>query len=323
MNKLNISFCFILCCSLLLCFSFSCRLYNLEKKLDPVDAEFLSKVRYIITSEERKIFLELPDEEKEKFREEFWKRRDPDPNTEENEFRILYINRIEAADKLFRGEGRPGWLTDRGRIYILFGPPTDRITYPMGGDPYSRSREIWYYGSFPVVFVDFRSNGNYTLVTYDLSSVRSLNLMYMHELSLAQHEAQKTFKQEKGFFDFSWRVEKTFIEAERVEAIVIIEIPYAVIWFKAVDGRLKTTLDVHLDLRDFKNTVIWKYEEALELEIEEEELEKRQKENYNIEISFILEKNLEKIRRGKNQLHAVIKNRTGEEESEKVMEFKL
>jgi len=66
-----------------LCFSFilftaalafvtSCRLYNLERKLDPANAEFLSKVRYIITREERKIFLELPDEEKEEFKKEFW-----------------------------------------------------------------------------------------------------------------------------------------------------------------------------------------------------------------------------------------------------------
>jgi len=57
--------------------------------------------------------------------------------------------------------------------------------------------------------------------------------------------------------------------------------------------------------------------------MKEAELEKRQKENYRIEISFILEKNLDKLRRGKNRLHAVIKNRTGGEESEKVMEFKL
>jgi hypothetical protein len=145
----------------------------------------------------------------------------------------------------------------------------------------------------------------------------------MHELSLAQAEARKTFRQEKGFFNFNWIVEKAFIDEERVEAVIIIEIPYAVIWFRAEDDRLKTTLDVHLDLRDFENNIIWEHEKAFEIEIKETELEPRQKENYKIEISFILEKNLDRLRRGKNQLHAVIKNRTGDEESKKVMEFVL
>jgi GWxTD domain-containing protein len=128
MNKLLYSLLIILSLLLLL----SCRLYQLERKLDPENAEFLSKVSYIITKEERKIFLELPDKEKEKFREEFWKRRDPDLETEENEFKTEYFKRLERAAEIFMGEGRPGWLTDRGRIYVLFGPPADRMTYPMG-----------------------------------------------------------------------------------------------------------------------------------------------------------------------------------------------
>jgi GWxTD domain-containing protein len=110
--------------------SVSCKLYNLERKLDPEYADFISKVRYIITGDERRIFLELPDSEKPKFIEEFWQRRNPDPTAKENAFQIEYFNRIERANKFFMGEGTPGWLTDRGRIYILFGPPRDRITQP-------------------------------------------------------------------------------------------------------------------------------------------------------------------------------------------------
>jgi len=324
MNRFLAIFSLLFFYSFLIFFFFSCRLYNLEKKLDPVNAEFLSKVRYIITGGERKIFLELPNSEKAKFREEFWKLRDPDSETEENEFKMEYFDRMENSNKLFAGEGRPGWLTDRGRIYVLFGPPTDRILYPMGGDPYSHSREIWYYGNFPVVFVDPASNGIYKLVTYDFSPVRSLNLMYMHELSLAQAEARKTFQKERGIFNFNWSVKKTVIEAERVEGVIFIEIPYTVIWFKAegVD-RLKTILDVHLDLKDSENSVIWEHKEAFEIVMKEEELEERKKENYKMEIPFILEKNLDNLRLGKSLLHAVIKNRTGEEELEKVMEFKL
>ncbi len=109
----------------------SCHYYNLEQQLSSDHAEFINKVRYIITKKENRLFLELPDTEKDKFIQEFWKKRDPYPTTEENEFKIEYHNRIEQANELFISEGRPGWVTDRGQIYILFGPPMDRITYPQ------------------------------------------------------------------------------------------------------------------------------------------------------------------------------------------------
>lgn len=66
--------------------SFGCRLYQLEKKLPPDHKEFLSKVRYIITKKEIKIFLELPDPKKEEFIEQFWRRKDPNKETDMNEF---------------------------------------------------------------------------------------------------------------------------------------------------------------------------------------------------------------------------------------------
>ncbi len=314
---------FLLSCSFLVFFSSSCRLYNLERKLDPVNAEFLSKVRYIITKKERKIFLELPDSEKEQFIEEFWERRDPDSDTEENEFKMEYLNRIERATELFVSEAKPGWLTDRGRIYILFGPPMDRIRYPMGGDPYSRCREVWYYGAFPVVFVDRSCSGSYSLVTYDLSSIRELNLMYMHELSKAQERAQMTFGKEKRFFDFKWKVKKSVVEADRVEGTITIEIPYGNIWYKSEGDMLKTVLDVSLELKDSEGSLVWEYEEAFEIAIKEDELKEKKEKMYEMEIPLILEQDLEKLRQGKNLLHALIINRTGGEELKKVTEFRL
>jgi len=86
----------------------ACRIYNIERKLTPAHSNFLSKVGYIITREERKIFLELPETDKDAFIEEFWKRRDPDTDTERNEYRVEYEDRVEKAGSLFRGEGRPG-----------------------------------------------------------------------------------------------------------------------------------------------------------------------------------------------------------------------
>ena len=307
----------------LLFISSSCRLYQLERKLDPDNAEFLSRVRYIITGKERKIFLELPDAEKEDFRKEFWKRRDPDPATEENEFRMEYFNRMEISDGLFVSEGRPGWLTDRGRIYILFGPPTDRITYPMGEYSYSRCGEVWYYGSFPVVFVDSTCTGTYRLVTYDLSSIRSLNLMYMHELSLAQARAQDTIKGERKFIDFDLNVKKTLVEEDRVEGIVTVDIPYADLWFKAEEEMLSTVLDLKLQLKDGEGTLIWEYEGSLEVEISEQELKESMKKEYHIEIPFVWDKDVDKLRKGKNRLFGLLKNRTGGEELRKIREFTL
>ena len=90
---------------------------------------------------ELKIFLELPATEKEYFKKEFWARHDPDLQKEEKEFKMEYYNRIERADELFLGEGRPGWLTDRGQIYVLFVPPMDRITH----SPSYNCSETWYY----------------------------------------------------------------------------------------------------------------------------------------------------------------------------------
>jgi len=305
----------------------SCHLYKLEQKLDPANKEFLSKVRYIITKKERKIFLELPDSEKEKFKEEFWKKRDPEPSTEENEFKMEYFNRIERANELFISEGRPGWLTDRGRIYILFGPPTDRLTYPMGGDPYSYCREIWYYGNFPIVFVDSTCTGTYRLVTYDLTPIRSLNLMYMHELNLAQARAQQTIREkEEKVFDFDWKVKISKVAEDRVEGTVIINIPYAGLWFTATEekkGKLWTTLDLRLELKDAAGTSYWEYEHAYKIETTETSLKEDKKVVYTIEVPFVLNKELDSLRQGKGKLYASLKNRTGGEEMKKFMEFRL
>ena len=90
-------------------------------------------VFYIITSEERAVFENLTTvDEKEQFVEQFWFRRDPDPRTADNEFRAEHYRRIAYANEKF-GSGLPGWQTDRGRIYIIHGPPTEIESHPTGG----------------------------------------------------------------------------------------------------------------------------------------------------------------------------------------------
>jgi GWxTD domain-containing protein len=97
-------------------------------------------VTYIITDEERKAFKELSnDEEREKFIESFWDRRNPNPDSEDNEFKDEHYRRIEYANEHFAA-GVPGWRTDRGRIYIVFGPPDEIESHPSGGT-YQRPTE--------------------------------------------------------------------------------------------------------------------------------------------------------------------------------------
>src|SRR3569833_1223562 len=90
-------------------------------------------VVYIISDEEKKAFKNLTtDEEREQFVEQFWLRRDPTPDTVENEFKEEHYRRIAYANEHY-ASGIPGWKTDRGRIYITFGPPDEIESHPSGG----------------------------------------------------------------------------------------------------------------------------------------------------------------------------------------------
>jgi len=97
-------------------------------------------VVYIITDEERAAFKQLSnDEERDNFIEAFWQRRDPTPDTEENEYKEEHYQRIAYANEHFAA-GVPGWRTDRGRIYIVFGKPDEIESHPSGGT-YERPME--------------------------------------------------------------------------------------------------------------------------------------------------------------------------------------
>src|SRR6185437_3102935 len=97
-------------------------------------------VRYIITDEERTAFKQLSnDEERDQFIEQFWLRRDPTPDTVENEFKEEHYARIAYANEHFAA-GIPGWKTDRGRIYIIYGKPDEIDAHPSGGT-YDRPQE--------------------------------------------------------------------------------------------------------------------------------------------------------------------------------------
>ena len=104
-----------------------------QELVSPYKKWLNEEVIYIITDEERKAFKQLQtDEERQQFIEQFWLRRDPTPDTEENEYREEHYRRIAYANEQF-ASGIPGWKTDRGMIYIKFGPPDEREEHPTGG----------------------------------------------------------------------------------------------------------------------------------------------------------------------------------------------
>jgi GWxTD domain-containing protein len=138
-------------------------------------------VLYIITDDERKAFKALKtDEERDQFIEQFWLRRDPDPDTPENEYKDQYYERIQYANEHYTS-GIPGWRTDRGRIYVTFGKPDeieshpsggtyDRPSYEGGGSTTTYPFETWWYryiegigSDIEIEFVDPSGSGEYRI----------------------------------------------------------------------------------------------------------------------------------------------------------------
>jgi GWxTD domain-containing protein len=106
----------------------------LEKELMGPWKKWLNEdVIYIITDEEKAAFKRLKtDDERQQFVEAFWQRRDPTPDTEENEYKEEHYRRIAYANDHY-ASGIPGWKTDRGMIYIKYGPPDEIDSHPSGG----------------------------------------------------------------------------------------------------------------------------------------------------------------------------------------------
>ena len=107
---------------------------SLKQELSKTYKKWLDEdVRWIISDEERAAFKQLSnDEERDQFIEGFWQRRDPTPDTVENEFKEEHYRRIEYANEHFPA-GIPGWKADRGRIYIMYGPADEVESHPSGG----------------------------------------------------------------------------------------------------------------------------------------------------------------------------------------------
>ncbi len=172
-------------------------------KLDPESDAFYSTARLIMTKEEERIFRRLPDPESRKeFIADFWEKRDPNPGTDKNVYKLEFEGRVDYANKRFR-EGGPGYNTDRGRIYIFMGPPDKFEEYFTHNDPDVRGPILWwiYYDYYlGIEFVDERNNGQYKIRRYDGNFFEALD-----QLKLGQWVMTKdVFKKRVVKFDLAY-----------------------------------------------------------------------------------------------------------------------
>jgi GWxTD domain-containing protein len=155
---------------------------ELEKELAGPWKKWMNEdVTYIITDEEKQAFKRLKtDEERQQFVEQFWLRRDPTPDTEENEYKEEHYRRIAYANDHY-ASGIPGWKADRGMIYIKYGPADEIESHPSGGSyqrpieegggqtstyPFEQWRYRWIEGvgtNVIIEFVDASMSGEYRI----------------------------------------------------------------------------------------------------------------------------------------------------------------
>lgn len=167
---------------------------QLKNELETPYTKWLNEeVVYIISNEEREAFRRLTtDDEREHFIEQFWLRRDPTPETLRNEYREEHYRRIAYTNEHFSTSSTSGWKTDRGMIYIKYGPPDEIDQHPSGGfytapDGTSKSVvhafETWRYrylagigGDVTMEFVDDAGNGSYHM-TVDPNDKKDLQIV--------------------------------------------------------------------------------------------------------------------------------------------------
>ena len=284
-----------------------------------------------MTPQEEKIFREMPPEDRGKFVTEFWRRRDPSPETEENEFRTLYYTRLAIADKAYR-TGIPGWMTDRGRIYILLGPPMDVIRKSMGdatvdfqrgvrelsadlleeGTRTERPTEIWIYNQYPdyfsgplrLVFVDYESDGDYKLNT-DVE-VKPFSMM-THVMSdpdmikyqwIGEIERDRAIPEVLPFLYYSKSIGKIEKDKQGNHSVVCsFEIPFRAINYRKEISRYVYDLELSIEVENVDVKSIFRDKNDIRESLSPEDLKRNTRRGYSIKEDIVvpLEKGTNKI----------------------------
>ncbi|UCE20734.1 MAG: GWxTD domain-containing protein [Candidatus Aminicenantes bacterium] len=231
--------------------------------LDPESSDFYDTAYLIMTGVEKNIFHHLPDADSRKeFIQDFWSKRDPDPDTDENEFKEEFFARIEYANQHFKGEGPPGWKTDRGRIYIYLGPPdrTDEtFTDPQTGRALQGSWLVWVYYRYNlgVIFID-NGTGTFKInpMPYEMGGgiLGSLTeAIEMAKLGVSFLESKRSVR----YMDFDFQFDK-----EKRE--IVISLSVKSLEFIAEEGLLKAdfSFDFHVYEKEGTKSDRFKREES-------------------------------------------------------------
>lgn len=284
------------------------------KKPPAATTEFLSQARYLISKEERKELLSLPEEQQAAFIDEFWKKRDSDPATPTNEFKDEYFKRIRRANEMFTGEPQPGWLTDRGRIAIIYGEPTRRESpTPVAGQA-GPCQETWYYDDFPVVFSDRACSGTFVLTTRDLDALRRRNFS-------AAARSRSLREPRRLPFDVEIHILKKAAQGNALEGLIRLDMPYSEIWYDFKAGNLQTTFAVEMELADSLKVVRWKFKDRFPVKLTAAEFKEKQKDRFQIQVPMQIESGVDELRAGRCQLSIIMENETSKERIRKVAEF--
>jgi len=264
-----------------------------DGKLDPESEKFYQIARLIMTSEETKIFKRLPDAESRKeFIQDFWDKRDPNPDTEENEFRTEFEQRVEYANKRFHEGGR-GMNSDRGRIYIFMGPPDKFEEFFTHEDPTVRGPILWwiyYKYSLGIEFVDERNNGQYKIRETTGDFFGAMELFKLGEWV----GPDSVFK--KRAVDF-----KLKYDASAKELVVLIPAKY-LLFRENDEGKLQVDFDFRFYIYENEGTKREVYSDSRSFVTADTEIEK------SGDVSFRFARPLKP---GKNFVDVVIKGREG------------
>lgn len=196
---------------------------------DADSAAFFDTARLIMSKVERDIFHHLPDAgARREFIEDFWEKRDPDPQTPQNEFREEFARRIEYSNQRFI-EGRKGINTDRGRVYLQLGPPEKEDLYT---NPNGMSTLYWSYYSYAlaIMFVENRAGMGFEIRQISGNLFRAIEYAQFNALGGGRDGARS------GQIPFSasynpWRKEIT------------VALPVKKVRFREESGELKVDLD--------------------------------------------------------------------------------
>jgi GWxTD domain-containing protein len=300
---------------LLLLFIFSCKGFTIVSE-ETLKDWIKGPVKAIALPSEEKLLKSLKtDEERKRFIQVFWRRRDPNPETPENEFKQEFEKRVEYANLHFLERGLKGWETARGQIYIILGPPVEkRREMVITG---KRPAILWYYQEppppfyNPLIFIDLKEKGVYYLlknipevsglvspvdeareegeiipgwyqpmiVKINEKRIINKNLNY----DLPGQSVEGSFSE--VLFPFSYRV--TFEEDAdgKTRVMVRVEIAYGHLIYYEEKGKLRSLLRLRCTLYSDEG-LFFEKEETRSLSLTKEELLKRNKEPVRIDLSF-------------------------------------